>query len=94
MYIPNNSPLTVYEYHVNAIETLLAKVNRKDQVSSWKSVRDSNYLIPIGPSESLANIINCLLECRLFEINSISNGYDKILDLMFVNDSSKFSVIR
>ena len=30
--IPPNSPLTVYEDHINAIATLLTKVNRTDQV--------------------------------------------------------------
>ena len=32
VYIPPNSPLTVYENHINAIETLLTKVNKTDQV--------------------------------------------------------------
>ena len=62
--------------------------------TTWKAVPDSNYLIPIGSSESLANIINCLLECCLFHINSIPNGYDKMLDLVFVSDSFEFSVFR
>ena len=62
--------------------------------TSWKAVPDSTYLIPIGSPESLANIIHCLLECSLFQINSIPNRYDKMLDLVFVRESAEFSVIR
>ena len=104
VYIPSNSPLTVYDDFLNAIETLLRKVNKTDSVlligdlnmshTSWKAVPDSNYLTPIGSSETSANIINCLFESCVSQINSISNGFDKMLNLVFVSDSSEFSVIR
>ena len=85
MYIPPNSPLIVYEDHLNAIEKLLTKVNTTDQVllirefnmshKSWMAVPDPPYLIPFGFSEPLANIIYYLLEGSHFQINSIPNAF-------------------
>ena len=73
-----HNELTIYLDHINTIETLLRKVYTTDQVpiiedfnrshTSWKAVPDSNYLIPIGSSESAANIIDCLLESCLFKL--------------------------
>ena len=87
-----NSPLTVYEDHINAIETLRKKVSRTNQVS--ETLICHTHYGRLFQIQTLAKIINCLLDFCLFQINSIPNEYDKMLDLVFVRDSFEFSVIR
>lgn len=103
-YIPPNSPLTVYEDHLKAVDVILNNLKSSELIMligdfnlpslSWHGTPDSNYLIPARSTDSSAVFINGLSENCLFQVNSIANVLGRILDLVFVNEPADFSIVR
>ncbi|XP_075167903.1 uncharacterized protein LOC142240069 [Haematobia irritans] len=98
-YIPPSSDDETYARHVSAISSAFQYLSASDTLvvlgdfnipsASWLHSSESNSLIPIISNNNISNnFLNSLLNLGLFQINNIFNSHGKLLDLVFVNDTS------
>lgn len=103
-YIPPGSSSEVYDSHIDAIKYVVTKMGRTDSIIvlgdfnlprvSWHSLPESQSLIPLPDSDQSTDILNSLTGLNLFQLNHIINSRSRILDLMWVDDPSKFEISR
>lgn len=101
-YIPPESPSSLYASHVNNIKYLYEKMtlNTRYVVFGDFNLKDLVWVNSINgtlaPSnvnkEHEINLIDSFFDMNLNQINNIFNGLKKILDLVFVQSESKFSI--
>ena len=107
-YIPPSSQLDIYNQHLLAINSITNKMNDSDKILvlgdfnlpsvKWLSLPDSEALTPLTSDANVNlytfEIVNRFSDINLYQINSVSNCYDRILDLAFVNYTQYFEIIR
>lgn len=98
-YIPPVSSLEVYASHLTAIhaiatdpEDVLIIVGDFNLPRVQWSIDEDNILIPTAFDSSHSNyFINGLLSMSVYQVNSIRNSNDRLLDLYFTNDFTNIS---
>nr|AMS38367.1 hypothetical protein [Bactrocera tryoni] len=101
-YIPPHSDISVYMQHASLISNVFSMVNDTDSMIvlgdfnlpcvSWKSIDD--HTIPISTRLCFNEFLDEMSELGLNQINLISNEFGKLLDLVYVDNASMFSVVR
>lgn len=103
-YIPPQSDPAIYKYHIEAIKFVAAKINPVDLVFvfgdfnlpsiRWEYSPDGFYHLPISVDDYEDEIFNNLTDISLYQINGIKNCFDKLLDLVFVNEPNECTISR
>lgn len=107
VYIPSNSLSSVYDTFINAISTFFNNIAIGDRdmvlilgdfnVPSCAWVPDSdgnnNILVPVG-NHVTANFFNSILSNGMFQVNSILNFMNRLLDLVFINNPDCTTIIK
>lgn len=103
-YIPPNSNQLVYSEHVAAINSVVSSASSNDFMLvvgdfnlpfvKWDFVPDSPNLLPISSNSWTDTFFNALSDLCLFQLNSIRNINDKLLDLVFVSDPAECQISR
>lgn len=103
-YIPPISDKSIYIEHFESIKSIVTNANPEDSVLvfgdfnlpliSWTFLNDSFYYTPIISNENTDDFINNLSDLCLFQINGVRNDHERLLDLVFVNEPSEYSLKR
>ena len=103
-YIPPSSPQIIYEKHANAIKMVSKLADKNDIVIafgdfnlpsvSWTYLTDENYFVQTKSNCHCDDFFKILYNCNLLQINGIYNKNYKLLDLIFINDVSNYSLSR
>ena len=100
-YIPPCSNAAVYEKHRNAINEIPSKPADTTIIlgdfnipqANWISDDDSNVMVQTSVSPVYAaDFIEEIQSKGFFQVNSITNSHNKLLDLIFTNDHSNCEI--
>lgn len=103
-YVPPASEVELYVSHVNAIERIVSFSHNNDSLVvlgdfnlpfiSWFSLPDCPSLTPETPNDWSADIMKNFADLDLQQINANFNSLNRILDLVYVDDSTKYEIFR
>ena len=105
VYLPPNSEPALYELHAQCVQKLVDEESERNLVLivgdynlphlSW--VRDEclNCMLPINASSEQGMVlVESVLSTGLFQINNVTNFNGRLLDLAFINDSSRVVLLE
>lgn len=103
-YIPPASEQSVYHNHLQAIENVVQRANETDSVFvlgdfnlpsvKWQCQPDYANLVPTKTNIWADDFLNGLSDQCLFQMNGVFNKYNKLLDLVFVDDPNECFIKR
>lgn len=103
-YIPPNSDQEIYLEHSKAIKSICQLLNPDDLIFvfgdfnlpfvTWNFLSDSHCYFPINTNNFIDEFLNNLSDACLFQVNGIKNDYNRLLDLVFVNEPADCTITR
>ena len=103
-YIPPSSPQIIYEKHSHALKAVLQKTKPEDLICIlgdfnipnmlWNFLPGDKYLLPENIHKFYELFFDTLFDLGIFQINCIRNTYNKLLDLIFVNQVDECYIQR
>lgn len=103
-YIPPNSPQPVYSQHLQCIKSVVESADPLDSVFVvgdfnlpsilWNFLPDTTYLLPIKSNSWTDEFLNEISDLCLFQVNNILNSNGNLLDLVFVNEPTDYTIER
>lgn len=103
-YVPPASDFELYNSHICAIERIVLLSSNNDSFLvlgdfnlpfiSWFSLPDCPSLTPETPNDWSADVIKRFADLDLKQVNANFNSLNRILDLVYVDDSTKYEILR